>query len=600
MNPDRPAPGGRPPWLALAFVDFLAPVVPRSRREGWRRQWAADLWYQWAHLVEQEGATVRSRAELTLRAAGTVPHALALRMRSWSQPMLMNDVRYGARMLAQRPGFTATAVLILGLGVGANATIFSWVQAFLMTPLPGVADADRLVSVHGTTRTRRSISVSWPNFMDMRDAHPAGVSGMTAHRAVAINVRTTGEPERAWAELVSADFFDVLGVPAAAGRVLVPDDDRAPGASAVAVLSYDYWQRRFARDPNVVGGLISINGRPFTIVGVAPDGFRGAVAAVRMDLWVPMMMQETVMPGDRLTARGSAWLDVVARLASGATVAEAQAGLAVAAAQLASAYPEVNEDRGVAVYPLWRDPSSATAILAPVLGLLMAVVGVVLVIACANVTNLLLARGAGRHREVAVRLALGASRRHIVGQMMTESALLALAGGAAGLAAAAWTSRLLGAFVPPTPLPIVTEASLSPGVFLFGVALALGTTVVFGLVPALQASRPDLVPSLKETTGAIGGRRRTRIRATLLVAQVSLSMVLLVGAGLFVRTLQNTRHADVGFTLEQGLLASIDLLPAGYDQARGTAFFKTLRERVSAVPGVRSAALARDIPLKLG
>ncbi len=513
--------------------------------------------------------------------------------------MLMNDVRYGARMLAKCPGFTATAILILGLGVGANATIFSWVEALLMKPLPGVAAVDRLVSVHGTTRTRRSIGISWPNFTDLRDAKPAGIAGMTAHRGVPINVRTTGEPERAWAELVSADFFDVVGVLAALGRALVPDDDRAPGVSPVVVLSYDYWQRRFGGDPSVVGSPILVNGRPFTIVGVAPEGFRGAMAAVQIDVWVPMMMQEVVMAGDRLTARGNAWLDVVARLAPGATVAEAQAGLSVAAAQLATAYPDVNEDYGVALYPLWRDPSSATAIMAPVLGLLVAVVGIVLLIACANLANLLLARGAGRQREVAVRLALGASRRRIVAQLMTESAMLALAGGAAGLAIAAWTSRLAGAFVPPTPLPIVTEASLSPGVFLFGVTLALGATIVFGLVPALQASRPELVPSLKETLGAIGSRRRAWIRATLVVAQVSLSVVLLVGAGLFVRTLENTQHADVGFDLENGLLASIDLLPAGYDQARGTTFFEALRERVSAVPGVTSAALARDIPLKL-
>jgi len=600
MKTDRQAPVARALGLALALVDLMAPVVPRSRRDAWRRQWAADLWYQWAFLVDQQGATARSGAELARRAAGSVPHALALRLRSWSQPMLMNDVRYGVRMLAKRPGFTATAILILGLGVGANATIFSWVEAFLLTPLPGVADADRLVSVHGTTRTRRNISLSWPNFADMRDAKPAGISGMAAHRAVAINVRTTGDPERAWAELVSADFFDVVGVPAALGRALVPDDDRAPGASAVAVLSHDYWQHRFAGDPGVVGTPISINGRPFTIVGVAPEGFRGAMAAIQMDLWVPMMMQEVVTAGDRLTARGNAWLDVVARLSPGATIAEAQAGLSVTAAQLAAAWPDVNEDRGVAVYPLWRDPSSATAILAPVLGLLMAVVGIVLLIACANLANLLLARGAGRQREVAVRLALGASRRRIVAQLMTESALLALAGAAVGLAVAAWTSRLLGAFVPPTPLPIVTDANVSPGVFLFGVALALATTVVFGLAPALQASRPELVPSLKETLGAIGTRRRAWIRATLVVAQVSLSVVLLVGAGLFVRTLQNTEHADVGFDLEDGLLASIDLLPAGYDQARGTAFFKALRARVAAIPGVESAALARDIPLKLG
>ena len=280
-----------------------------------------------------------------------------------------------------------------------------------------------------------------------------------------------------------------------------------------------------------------------------------------LDLWVPMSMQAAVTPGDRLTSRGNGWLQVLLRLAPGGTVRQAQAGFSVVMARLAKEYPDgISPDYGVAVYPLWRDPGSASAILAPVLTVLMAVVVVVLLIACANLANLLLARGAGRRREVAVRLALGASRARIVVQLLAESAALALAGGAAGLAVSAWTSRLLTAFVPPTPLPIAPDTRLSPAVFLFGMALALATTVLFGLVPALQTSRPDLVPSLKETLGAIGGRRRAWVRRALVVTQVSLSLVLLVGAGLFIRTVQNTSGSTPGSTCRRA--ARVDGLPA--------------------------------------
>jgi len=585
--------------VALGLLALAAPVVPRSRRGTWRRQWEADLRHQWAFLASQPGARFR-RFDLLLRARGAFVHALVLRLRSLSMPTFLHDLRYGARMLTKRPGFTAVAVLLLGLGIGANGTIFSWTEGLLFRPISGAAHAASLLSLHGTTPTRDALSVSYPNFVDLRDRRPASVAGMTALRFIAVNIQTDGVPERAWAELVTADFFEVLGVTPAAGRVLTRDDDRATGGSPVVVLSHGYWQRRFDGSPAVVGRTINVNGTPFTVVGVAAPEFQGATTGMALDMWVPMSMQPAVYAGtDRLTQRGNSWLGVLVRPAEGSDISTVQAGLSRVAAQLAEEHPDVNEDRGVVLYPLWRDPQSAAAILGPVFGLLMAVTAVVLLIVCANLASLLLARGSSRRREIAVRLALGASRTRIVRQLLTESVLLAVLGGAAGLLFTLVTSRLLGAFIPPSPLPIDASVDLSLRVPLISFALALGTTVLFGLAPALQSSRPALVPTLKEARGMVGGGRRW-LRGGLVAGQVALSVLLLVGAGLFVRTFQQARVADPGFDLEQGWLASLDLLPGGYDAERGRLLYRQLLQDVRALPGVESAAIGRDLPLIVG
>jgi predicted permease len=584
---------------ALALVALSSPIVPRARRVEWRRQWAADLQHQSAFL-DSHGGGRSAAVDLLWRARGAFTHAWILRLRSVSMPTFMSDVRYGARMLVKRPGFAAVAVILLGLGVGANTAIYSWIDAVLLAPLHGAAHADSVVVVKGTTLTRRDISVSYPNYGDMRDRLPESIDGLVAFRTVAFNIRIDGDAERAWGELVSANIFSVLGVSPLHGRLLVPDDDRAPGASAVAVVSYDFWQRRFGGSPSAVGRVVAINGTPFTIVGVAPPDFSGATTSMRLDVWVPMMMQPAVYGGgDRLNSRGNAWLNVLARLSPGHDLPAAQRDLARVAAQLTEEFPDVNAERGVALYPMWRDPQSAAAVLGPVFGLLVAVTAVVLLIVCANLASLLIARGTVRQREIAVRLALGASRTRIVRQLLTESLLLAIAGGALGLIAAVFMSRGLGALVPPTPLPIATEVDFSGRVALVSFALALATTLFFGLAPALQASRPALVPTLKESRGLAGSGRR-RVRSALVVGQVALSILLLVGAGLFVRTFENARSADAGFDLHDGVLASLDLLPAGYDAERGALFFRDLLADLREVPGIESAAIARDIPLTLG
>ncbi len=584
---------------ALALVALAAPVVPRARRNDWRRQWSADLEHQASFLAAHPGGRTAA-VDLLWRARGAFTHACVLRFRSFAMPAFFADARYGARMFLKRPGFAAVAVILLGLGVGANTAIYSWIDAVLLMPLRGAAHADAMVVVKGTTLTRRDISVSYPNFADMRDRLPASIDGLAAFRTVALNIRIDADAERAWGELVSANMFSVLGVSPLHGRLLVPGDDSAPGASAVAVVSHDYWQRRFGGSPSAVGRVVAINGTPFTIVGVAPPDFRGATTSMTLDIWVPMMMQPAVYTGgDRLNSRGNAWLNVLARLSPGHDLPSAQRDLARVAAALAEEFPDVNRDRGVALYPMWRDPQSAAAVIGPVLGLLLAVTAVVLLIVCANLASLLLARATVRQREIAVRLALGASRTRIVRQLLTESLLLALAGGALGLLFAVFMSRGLGGLVPPSPLPIAIDVDFTGRVPLVSFGLALAATIVFGLVPALQSSRPALVPTLKESRGLAGSSRR-RLRNALVVGQVALSILLLVGAGLFVRALDNARVADAGFDLEDGLLASVDLLPAGYDAERGTLFFGGLIDDLRSVPGVESAAFARDMPLTLG
>lgn len=584
--------------FALRVVALAAPLVPRSRRADWRRQWTADLHHQAAFLDTRRPGAAGWLA-FVWRARGALIHAVVLRVRSFAMPSFVADVRYGARLLARRPGFAAVAVLLLGLGIGANSAIFNWVENFLLRPIPGATAIDSLVSVRGTTRTFRDRSTSYPNFADLRDRLPDSVTGLAAFRAIPLTVRVDDEAERAWGELTSANLFTVLGVTPLHGRLLSADDDRAPGASAVAVISYAYWRRRFGGDLSTVGRTVGINGTPFTIVGITPPDFRGASTGFSLDVWVPMMMQTAVYTGDRLRDRGHSWLAVLARLAPGVDAARAERDLNVVAAALAREHPGTNADRGVAVYPLWRDPQSAAAILGPVLGLLLVVTGIVLVIVCANVASLLLARGAGRRREIAVRLALGASRLRIVRQLLTESALLAVAGGTVGVACGALLGRGLYALVPPTPLPVATGGGFSTRVAIVSLALALGTTVVFGLAPALQSSRPSILPVLKDASGT-GSPSRRRLRGVLVAGQVALSVLLLVAAGLFVRTLQHARDIDPGFDLRQGLLASIDLLPAGYDEAHGQAFLADVLADVRQLPGVEAVAFARDIPLTLG
>jgi predicted permease len=517
---------------------------------------------------------------------------------------LLQDIRYGGRMLAKSPGVTAAAALSLALGIGANTTIFSWIKGTLLMPLPGVRNQTEVVEIIDHSQAGTPNSISYPDFRDIR-ARGDVFDGVLAHssRWASLNTGEAGrEAERVLALLVSGNYFDVLGVKPILGRTFLPEEDEALGRNPVAVISYGLWQRRFAGDPSIVGRTVKLNGHPFTVIGVTPEPFMGTQVMLSVALFVPIMMEQQIVPGDsRLEIRGSHWLQVMARPKRGVAQEQVNAALRTLSSQLALEYPNTNEGRLLEAVPLYRSPFGPQPILGPVLLILMAVVALVLLIACANVANLLLARALARRREIAIRLSLGASRRRLLCQLLTESVLLALVGGAAGLVVGVWSVPLLMSFAPPTDMPIRLAAEMDTTLLAFTLAVSLATGVLFGLAPALQAASPNLVASIKDDGASVAsGHARSRLRDTLVAAQVALSLVLLVGAGLFMRSLARAQVADPGFETSDILLASIDLFPNGYTEATGRQFQEHLVERLAALPRVRSVALSRRVPLAFG
>jgi predicted permease len=508
---------------------------------------------------------------------------------------LRQDLRYALRMLAKAPGVTLAAVLSLALGIGANTTLFTWVSAALLNPISGVPEADNLAVLTSTQGREEGRSLSHLDFLDYRET--PGLKGAIAQDELTLTLGADGRADRVWALIVSDDYFDVLGVRAAVGRTFGRDDGRA--GVPLVVISHGLWQRRFAGDPTVVGRPITINTQPFTVAGVAPAAFHGTTVGLTVDAWVPLSAQRAVLPGDRLSQRGHRWLQVLVRLAPGTSLKQAQAALSTTAARLAATYPE---DKGldVAVTRFWNAPVGASKLLGPVLLVLWAVVALVLLIACANVANLLLTRATMRRREIGVRLALGASRARLVRQLLTESTLLALLGGAAGVLVAVWGSGLLRTFVPPTDFPISLTPALDGRALAFALLLSIGTVFVFGLVPALQASRVGVAGRLREEQASVVGGSGGRLRGVLVAGQLALSVLLLVSAGLLVRSLRHAETMDAGFDPRGVLLASVDLFASGYDKDSGRRLFASAVESLRRLPGVTAVSLVRRAPLGFG
>lgn len=513
--------------------------------------------------------------------------------------ILWQDLRYGARMLARSKGFTAAAIVSIALGVGVNTTIFSLVNAALFRPLP-VPRSEELV------RLWDGQSSSYPDYVAYRDE--AGVfAGLAAYAQRPMSLTSGEETKRVWGEIVSGNYFDVLATPPAQGRAFLPEEDRTPGTHPVVVISGRLWKRQFNSDPALIGKTILLSNQAFTVVGITAEDFAGSNVLTPPDLWVPMMSEPLVQPGSvSLTSPDDGWLNVMGRLRPGVTLAQARAATSVIAARLHQARkardtgPEDPGGRMVAVEPargLMVPPQGRTAT-AFVFGLLMTVVTLVLLVACANVANMLLARAAARRKEIAVRLTLGASRWRVVRQLLTESLLLALVGGGTGLLLALWSGELLQSLLPQSPDGIRAPLDTSPDVrvLLYTLLLSVLTGIVFGLAPALQASKPNLVSALKDE--AVGfSWRRLSLRNALVVGQVAVSLLLLVAAGLFVRNLRNTQHADPGFQIENGFVMTYDLGIANYGPERGKLFHEELLSRVRAIPGVRAASLAEFVPL---
>jgi predicted permease len=508
---------------------------------------------------------------------------------------LLQDLRYGARMLSKKPGFTLIAVITLALGIGANTAIFSLVNTALLRPLP-VERPEQLVSLNNDSLSIPVIS--YPNYRDFRDRNNM-FSGMVSYRYTLLGLSNSGVNERVWGYLATGNYFDVLGVKPALGRFFTPDDDRAPGAHPVAVITYDCWQKRFAGDPQTIGKTVIVNGRNFTIIGVAPQGFYGSEIIYRPEIWFPMMMQAQVEAGgSTLEARGFSGFFAQGRLKPGVTMSQAEADLRNIAAQLARDFPDENEGLAVALSPAGLLGAWMRGAVLGYSGVLMAVVGLVLLLACANLANLLLARATERRKEIAVRLAIGAGRWRLVRQLLTESSLLSMLGGAIGLLLAYWLVDAMMAFKPPIDVQLSTDLRIDWRVLLFTLAVSALTGVVFGLLPALQSTKPDLAPTLKGEVSP-GGYRRLWLRNGLVVFQVSLSLLLLICAGLSLRGLQRARSLNTGFTPQNALEMSFDLTLHGYDVPRAQEFRRRLLERVRALPGVQYAGLSNFVPLSL-
>ena len=521
----------------------------------------------------------------------------------------LQDLRFAARMLVKNPGFTAVAVLSLALGIGANSTIFTVVNAVLLNPLP-VHDAATLVNVFTTDERNRGpfqdfLPTSRLNLEDYRGQN-AVFSGFAIYNGIPLSFSGTGEPDQINGEIVSGNFFDLLGVRPVLGRGFLPDEDRVPGEKPVAVLSYPFFQRRLGGDPEVVGKTITLNGSAFTVVGVAPPGFKGANAIGTPALWVPLMAHPQVLRGffaENFDSRRALLFSGVGRLKPGMTIEQARANLKTIADQLAREYPNDNGGRSVALKPLAESTINPgfRQNLVRVGGLLMTIVGLVLLIACANVANLLLARASARQREVAVRLSLGASRARLIRQLLTEGLLLAVLAGGLGLVITYWAQSALWAARPPALA--ADSVDLTPGVrvLVFTGLVSLVTAIVFGLAPAFSASRPDLVAELKQRAGGSAGSNRPWSLRNLLVAgQVALSLVALVGAGLFVKSLGRAQKIAPGFDHERLAVLTVNLGAQGYDEERGREFQRLMLERARALPGVERATLATGIPLFQG
>ncbi len=487
---------------------------------------------------------------------------------------LLRDLRYSVRSLAVRPGFTLVAVLSLALGIGANTAVFTTIKAIFLRPLP-VARPAGLVCVYTRLEGMDAfLPVSYLNFRDFRET-ATSFSEMAAVVPVELSLAGRSQPQLVTGEMVSGNYFRMLGIRAAAGRSFLPEEDAAPGSGPVVVLGHQLWQQRFGSDPAILGKILNLNGHGFTVVGVAPRGFAGTANLANSQLWVPLSMRDQVLPYRMRTffeKRRVTTLGVVARLRDGVGLAGAQAEMKGLAARLAEQYPADDHGRSVALVPLLQATvhPNQREMYVRAGTLLAAIVGLVLLIACANVANMLLVRASGRRREIAVRLALGAGRSRLVRQLLTESLMLSLLAGAVGLLFAFWVQRLIAAFQIPF-LPGSLDFGLDPRVLGFTLALSILTGFLFGLIPALQSTRPSLVTALKEGGEPVAGRpgQWFGLRQLLIVAQVSLSLVALIVASLFLLSLANAQQIKPGFDPEHRLAITFNLDSLGYDEARG-------------------------------
>jgi macrolide transport system ATP-binding/permease protein len=515
----------------------------------------------------------------------------------------LQDLRFGLRMLRRNPGFSILAILCLTLGIGANAAVFSWVEGILFRPYPAVSHQEQLLALAGTARGETGATgLSWPDFLDLR-RNCTLFDSFFVSKITGTTLSIGDRAERTTGSIVSANYFDAIGVHPVLGRGFEAGEDSGKSAHSVVVISYQLWQGRFKGDPEIIGKTQRLNGVVHTIVGVAPEGFYGTFVGWRMHFWVTASMEDIFEAGSyKLEDRGARWIEAYVRLKPGVTREQGQAEISAVAKRLEADYPDTNRGRSMQLWPLWQTPFNNARTLLPTLEIMLAVVFFVLLIACANVGNLLLVRSFARRHEMTVRQAIGASRGRLLKQLLTEGLILAGFGAAGGLVVAYWCRHALVLLFPARGgVSMHLPGEMDWRVLAVSAGVCLIATLVVGLVPALQSGKIDLAGALKsDSAGVVGGRGRGWIRSGLVVVQVSLSFVLLVGAGLLLQSLQKIRTSSPGFSTHGVLSTAVDLASAGYDLQSAQTFRDELLDRVKALPGVESAAFARATPLGYG
>jgi macrolide transport system ATP-binding/permease protein len=516
---------------------------------------------------------------------------------------LLQDLRFALRMLRRSPGFSILAILCLTLGIGTNAAVLSWIEGILIRPYPLVAHQDRMFALNATTRGVTGYTgLSYPEFLDY-EKNSTLFESFIIDKIMGTTLSVGDRAERATGGIVSENYFDALGVRPFLGRGFRPEEGTGRNPHPVTVISYRAWKDRYNSDPNIIGRTQYLNGVQHTIIGVAPEKFHGTFIGYSFSFWVPTSMQETFdTTGYKLEDRGARWIEAYAFLKPGVTRQQADAELSAIAQRLEKDYPETNRGHGVSLSPLWKTPFNQASNMTSTLGITMAVVFFLLLIACANVSNLLLARSLLRRHEMTIRLALGAGRRRLIKQLFTEGLLLALIAAAGGIAVAYWCRNALVLSFPPPAAGILIDlpGQIDWRVLVVSVAICIGATMLFALVPAIHASHVDLSGALKtDGGGVVGGSSRSRLRSGLVLVQVSLSFVLLAGTGLLLQSLQRMQNASPGFSTDV-IVSGADLFSAGYNLERAKAFHTQLLDRVREIPGVESATLARLIPFSYG
>ncbi len=518
---------------------------------------------------------------------------------------LVQDLVFGLRMLRKSPAFTLVAVLTLALGIGVNTTIFSLINALLLRPVGGIQESERVVQLGGAYNGKGFNVFSFPNYLEVRDRNTI-FSGVAVRQKTSFDVSNGERTKRVGGEAVSGNYFDVLGVRAFKGRTLTTEDDTTPGANPVAVISAALWQEEFGSSGQISGETIYLNSQPFTVIGVISEDFNGMVIGEKVDVWIPISMAVPLTPFlassniDWYNKRDATWIMPVARLKDGVTLQQAQAELTAISQGLAQEYPKSNSrlslviDPNTGMTPISREAARQYTLL------LMGIVAIVLLIACANVANLQLARAVTRQKEIGIRLALGAGRWQIIRQLFIESLLLSLFGGLTGILISVWLNEMFLALLPQTQflaIPTQLDLSLDFRVLAFTLAASILTGVMFGLFPAWQASKADLIAVLKESKVVGNKAEKSRLRNALVVLQVALSLILMIAAGLVIQTLRNAQAVNLGFDTENIITASVDLGRHNYSQPRGQNFYQQLSERAQALPGVERVSLASHVLL---